>query len=198
VSASGAHEVVVIGASWGGLDALRSLLRALPGDLDAALVVAQHRAPESHPTAFRDLLGAVTPLTVCDAEDKQPLKRGVVFLAPPDYHLLVDGEHLSLSTEAHVSFSRPSIDVLFESAAETARERCVGVVLTGANDDGAAGLARIRELGGVAIVQDPATAERAEMPRAAVAAVPSAHVLPLDEIPALLLTLCGTAKVATV
>jgi two-component system chemotaxis response regulator CheB len=198
VSASGAHEVVVIGASWGGLDALRGLLGALPGDLDAAVVVAQHRAPESHPTAFRDLLGAVTRLTVCDAEDKQPLKRGVVFLAPPDYHLLVDGEHLSLSTEAHVSYSRPSIDVLFESAAEAARERCIGVVLTGANDDGAAGLARIRELGGVAIVQDPATAERPEMPSAAVAAVPSAHVLPLDEIPALLLTLCGTATVATV
>jgi two-component system chemotaxis response regulator CheB len=198
VTASGAHEIVAIGASWGGLDALRSLLGKLPGELDAAVLIAQHRAPESHPTAFRDLLGAVTRLTVCDAEDKQPLRRGVVFLAPPDYHLLVDGEHLSLSTEAHVSFSRPSIDVLLESAAEAARERCVGVVLTGANDDGAAGLARIRELGGAAIVQDPATAERPEMPRAAVAAVPGAHVLPLDRIPGLLVTLCGTAKVATV
>jgi two-component system, chemotaxis family, protein-glutamate methylesterase/glutaminase len=198
VTASGAHEVVVIGASWGGLDALRRLLGGLPADLDAAVVVAQHRAPESHPTAFRDLLGAATRLTVCDAEDKQPLKRGVVFLAPPDYHLLVDGEHLSLSTEAHVAYSRPSIDVLFASAAETARERCVGVVLTGANDDGAAGLARIRELGGVAIVQDPASAERQEMPSAAVGAVPDAHVLPLEEIPELLVRLCGAGKVAAV
>jgi len=198
MTAAGAHDLVVIGASWGGLDALRLLLRTLPGDLDATLAIAQHRAPESHPTAFRDLLGAVTVLRVSDAHDKEPLRRGSVFLAPPDYHLLVEGEHFALSTEAHVSFSRPSIDVLFESAAEAARERCVGVVLTGANHDGAQGLARVHELGGVAIVQDPATAERHEMPRAAVTAVPSAHVLPLEEIAELLVVLCGTAKVATV
>jgi two-component system, chemotaxis family, protein-glutamate methylesterase/glutaminase len=198
VTASGAHDLVVIGASWGGLDALRSLLRALPGDLDATVAVAQHRAPESHPTAFRDLLGAVTLLSVSDAHDKEPLRRATVFLAPPDYHLLIEGEHLALSTEAAVSFSRPSVDVLFESAAEAARERCVGVVLTGANDDGARGLARVHEFGGAAIVQDPATAERYEMPRAAVAAVPGAHVLPLEEIAGLLTALCGTAKVARV
>jgi two-component system chemotaxis response regulator CheB len=198
VTASGARDLVVIGASWGGLDALRSLLGALPGDLDATIAVAQHRAPESHPTAFRDLLGAVTLLEVSEAHDKQPLQRGTVFLAPPDYHLLVEGAHFSLSTEAAVSFSRPSVDVLFESAAEAARDRCVGVVLTGANDDGARGLARVHELGGAAIVQDPASAERYEMPRAAVRAVPDAHVLPLEEIPGLLTALCGTAKVAPV
>jgi two-component system chemotaxis response regulator CheB len=198
VTPSGAHDLVVIGASWGGLDAVRTVLRGLPGDLDAAVAVAQHRAPLSHPTAFRDLLGAVTRLVVSEAHDKQPLERGTVFLAPPDYHLLIEGEHLALSTEAAVSFSRPSIDVLFESAAESARERCVGLVLTGANDDGARGLARVRELGGVAIVQDPATAERHEMPRAALAAVPDARVLTVEEIAAMLTTLCGPAKIAAV
>jgi two-component system chemotaxis response regulator CheB len=198
VKSSGAHDLVVIGASWGGLDALRNLLRGLPGDLDATVAVAQHRAPESHPTAFRDLLGAVTLLDVTDAHDKEPLQRGTVFLAPPDYHLLIESEHFALSTDAAVSFSRPSVDVLFESAAEAARERCVGVVLTGANDDGARGLARVRELGGAAIVQDPASAERPEMPLAAAAAVPDAHVLPLEEIAGLLTALCGTARVARV
>jgi two-component system chemotaxis response regulator CheB len=190
--ADGGSELVVVGASWGGLDALRRLLRELPADLDAAVVVAQHRAPESHPTAFRDLLAAVTRLKVCDVDDKQPLAAGSVFLAPPDYHSLVEGEHLALSVEGAVSFSRPSIDVLFESAAESFRERCVGVVLTGANDDGAHGLKRIAELGGTAIVQDPATAERDEMPRAALAAVPEARVTSLEEIPGLLVELCGT------
>jgi two-component system chemotaxis response regulator CheB len=190
------HDLVVVGASWGGLDALRMLLGGLPADLDAAVVVAQHRGPESHPTAFRDLLRSAAQLSVCEADDKDDLKRGTVFLAPPDYHSLIDGDHVSLSVDERVSYSRPSIDVLFESAADTFREGCVGVVLTGANDDGARGLRSIFDHGGAAIVQDPATAERAEMPRAAIAAVPDATVLPLDQIAPALVELCGTAKVA--
>jgi two-component system chemotaxis response regulator CheB len=186
------RDLVAIGTSWGGLDALRTILRALPGHLDAALVVAQHRGPDAHPSAFRSLLGAATRLNVCDGDDKQPINRGYVYLAPPDYHLLVEREHLALSVEAPVAFSRPSIDVLLESAAEAYGERCVGVVLTGANDDGARGLARIRALGGAAIVEDPETAARPEMPRAALAAVPDAQVARLDEIPSLLVELCGT------
>jgi two-component system chemotaxis response regulator CheB len=135
-------------------------------------------------------------LTVHEGDDKQPIERGHVYLAPPDYHLLVEGEHLALSVERPVAFSRPSIDVLLESAAEAYGERCVGVVLTGANDDGARGLARIRELGGAAIVEDPTAAERPEMPRAALAAVPDARVAQLDEIPSLLVELCGTTTAA--
>jgi len=135
-------------------------------------------------------------LTVHDGDDKQPIERGHVYLAPPDYHLLVEREHLALSVEGPVAFSRPSIDVLLESAAEAYGERCVGVVLTGANDDGARGLARIRELGGAAIVENPDTAERAEMPGAALAAVPDAHVAQLDEIAPLLVELCGTTTAA--
>jgi two-component system chemotaxis response regulator CheB len=190
------HDLVAIGASWGGLDALRAILGGLPADLDAAVVVAQHRSAESsHPTALRDLLGSATPLQVRDADDKDAVARGTVYLAPPNYHLLVEGATLALSTDAYVSHARPSIDVLFESAAEAFRERCVGVVLTGANCDGARGLARIVELGGTALVQDPATAVRTEMPRAALRAVPNARVAALAELSSLLVDLCGHAKV---
>lgn len=189
------HDLVAIGASWGGLDTFREILRDLPAELDAAVVIAQHRSPESHPTAFRDLLGAVTRLRVREAADKDELRAGTVYIAAPDYHLLVDPGSLSLSTDEPVQYARPSIDVLLESAAESYRERCVGVVLTGANDDGAHGLARVVELGGAAIVQDPEEATRDEMPRAALAAVPGARVARSPEIASLLVELCGTAKV---
>jgi two-component system, chemotaxis family, protein-glutamate methylesterase/glutaminase len=188
-------DLVAIGASWGGLEVFREVLRDVPAELDAAIVIAQHRSPESHPTAFRDLLGAITRLPVREAGDKDDLQRGTVYIAAPDYHLLVDPGSLSLSTDEPVQFARPSIDVLFESAAESYRERCVGVVLTGANDDGARGLARVVELGGTAIVQDPAEATRDEMPLAALTAVPQARVAKAAEIAPLLVELCGTAKV---
>lgn len=194
--ASGAHELVAIGASWGGLDVLREILRDLPAELDAAVVIAQHRSPESHPTAFRDLLGAVTRLRVCEANDKDKIRPGTVYIAAPDYHLLVDPGSVSLSTDIPVLYARPSIDVLLESAAESYRDRCVGVVLTGANDDGAHGLARVVELGGTAIVQDPETAQRDEMPRAALKAAPSARVASVAEIAPLLVDLCGVARVS--
>jgi two-component system chemotaxis response regulator CheB len=195
VSDTPLNALVAVGASWGGLDAIRTIVSALPPDLDAAVVVAQHRAPESHPTALRDLLGAATRLHVCEAGDKDVLRAGTVYLAAPDYHLLVEDGTLALSVDEPVLYSRPSIDVLLQTAAESFRERCVGVVLTGANADGARGLARVVELGGLGIVQDPAGAERDEMPRAARAAVPEAHVVPLEEIASLLVDRCGLAKV---
>jgi two-component system chemotaxis response regulator CheB len=191
------HDLVAIGASWGGLDALRRILAGLPGGLDAAVVVAQHRRPESHRTAFRDLLGAVTRMEVQEAGDKQSIRAGTVYLAAPDYHLLVEPDTFALSTDEPEMYARPSIDVLLETAAEAYRERCVGVVLTGANADGARGLARVAELGGTAIVQDPADAERDEMPLAALAAVPDARVASVGEIPSLIVELCGLAKVST-
>jgi two-component system chemotaxis response regulator CheB len=175
---------------------LRDILRELPAELDAAVVIAQHRSADSHPTAFRDLLREVTRLEVREAGDKDEIRRGTAYIAAPDYHLLVDHDSVSLSTDEPVRFSRPSIDVLFETAAESFRERCVGVVLTGANDDGAHGLARVVELGGAAIVQDPATATRDEMPHAALLAAPSATVASIEEIPPLLVQLCGLAKVS--
>jgi two-component system chemotaxis response regulator CheB len=189
-------HLVAIGASWGGLDVLRTILQRLPAGLGAAVVIAQHRSPESHPTAFRDLLGAVTMLLVREAEDKDELEAGTVYVAAPDYHLLVDGGRLALSTEGPVLHARPSIDVLLETAAESYRDRCIGVVLTGANDDGARGLARVVELGGIAIVQDPATAVRTEMPDAALLAAPHARVETPEGIADAIVELCGARTVA--
>jgi two-component system chemotaxis response regulator CheB len=196
MTAQGVHRLVAIGASWGGFDVLREILRDLPAELDAAVVIAQHRSPESHPTAFRDLLGAVTRLTVREASDKDAVRPGTVYIAAPDYHLLVDPGSVSLSTDEPVLYARPSIDVLLETAAESYRDRCIGVVLTGANHDGARGLARIAALGGTAIVQDPETAQRGEMPRAALQATPTARVTPVAEIAPLLVDLCGLARVS--
>jgi two-component system, chemotaxis family, protein-glutamate methylesterase/glutaminase len=193
---SGAHDLIAIGASWGGLDVLRDVLSGLPADLNAAVVIAQHRSPDSHPTAFRDLLGAVTRLRVSEAADKDELRPGTAYIAAPDYHLLIEPGTISLSTDEPVQYARPSIDVLFETAAESYRERCIGVVLTGANDDGARGLARIAELGGTAIVQEPETAQRDEMPRAALLAAPSALITSVAEIAPLLVDLCGVARVS--
>lgn len=188
---AGGHELVAIGTSWGGLDALRTILRDLPAALDAAVVVAQHRAPASHPTALRDLLAQVTAMKVCEADDKDRLRHGSVYLAAPDYHVLIENGSIALATDAPVLYARPSIDVLLGSAAEAYGERCVGVVLTGANADGARGLRQVVDHGGTAIVQAPSSAVRDEMPRAALAAVPDAFVAPVEEIAALVVELCG-------
>jgi len=189
------HDLVVVGASWGGLQALRAVIGRLPPGLGAAVVVVQHRAPESSTATFIDVVRGASALPVVEAADKQPLAPDRVHVAPPDFHTLVEDDHLALSVEPPYEFSRPSIDVLFESAAEARRERCVGVVLTGANADGAAGLARIVELGGAAVVQDPASAERSEMPRAALRAVPGAIVAQLDEVGEIVARLCAPAEV---
>jgi two-component system chemotaxis response regulator CheB len=176
------YDLIVVGASWGGLYAVRAFLEGLGQQTSAAVVIAQHRSADGGDELAK-LLQTHTELPVRDAEDKDHVVAGTVLLAPRDYHLLVEaGGTLALSTEERVKYARPSVDVLFESAAEAYRERCVGVVLTGANDDGAAGLARIKKLGGVAIVQDPGTAERSEMPSAAIAATVADVVLPLEQI----------------
>src|SRR5207248_8818034 len=123
-------------------------------------VVAQHRSADSETGMLEQLVQYHTRRLVTDPDDKTPLERDHVYLAPPDYHVLVEGGHLALSTDAPVQFARPSIDVLFESAADAYAEHAVGIVLTGANADGARGLALIKSRGGVAIVQDPTTSER--------------------------------------
>ena len=175
------YDLVVIGASWGGLRAVGEVLEALPGEFDVPVVVAQHRRESG--AGLASLLATRTRLRVEDVEDKQPIERGRIYLAPADYHLLIQPGWFSLSTDEPVHYARPSIDVLFESAAQAYGERVIGVILTGANTDGAAGLARVKELGGVAIIQDPASAERHEMPDAALAATAAADaVLPLEQI----------------
>jgi two-component system chemotaxis response regulator CheB len=182
-------KLVAIGCSWGGLAALTVVLGGLPDDLDAAVVVAQHRAADVY--LLEPLLEERSALPLREVSDKDVLRRGHVHLAPPDYHLLVEPGHVALSTEPPVRFARPSVDVLFESAADAYGPGCVGVVLTGANDDGAAGLAAIARAGGRAIVQEPETAERPEMPRAALAAVPDALTLPLAEIAGAVAAACA-------
>ena len=173
--------IVVIGASWGGLQALTTLAKGFPAKFSLPVVVVQHRSRDST-SALAELLQDVSKLPVCEVEDKAPIVDGHIHIAPPDYHLLVDRGSFSLSTEAPLRYSRPSIDITFESVAYAYNETAVGVVLTGANQDGSEGLKTIVARRGSAIVQDPETAESPTMPRAALKAVPSATVLPIEEI----------------
>jgi two-component system chemotaxis response regulator CheB len=183
-------ELVVIGASWGGLHALEVVLAGLPAGFASAVAIAQHRG-SSDPDLLAPLLARRSPLDVRDAEDKELLRPGHAYLAPAGYHLLAEDGSLALSTEADVHHSRPSIDVLFASAAEAYRERLVGVLLTGSNADGAEGLLAIAERGGYTIVQDPEEAERREMPDSALALLRPDAVVPLAEVAPLLVGLVG-------
>jgi len=191
-----ALELVAIGASWGGLQAVERVLEALPPDFGAAVVVAQHRQADGGNSRLEKLLDARCALTVCEAEDKQALGPGTVLVAPADYHLYVERGAVSLSVDAPLNYSRPSIDVLFGSAADAFGAAVAGVVLTGANADGADGLARIAARGGTTIVQDPETAARREMPDAALAATPEACVMALADIGPLLVELAGSREQA--
>jgi two-component system chemotaxis response regulator CheB len=184
--------LVVIGASWGGLGALTNLFSTMPPAFRAPIIVVQHRSRNAD-NLLASLLQDITKLRVVDVEDKEPLEPGSVFIAPANYHLMVERGHLSLTTDPLVRFSRPSIDVTFTSAADTYRSATIGVVLTGANDDGSRGLRHVVDRGGKAIVQDPATAESKAMPSAALKAVPEAEILPLPGICARLVELTSGA-----
>jgi two-component system chemotaxis response regulator CheB len=166
------------------------VLRGLPGELPVPIVIAQHRGEESS-AGLAETLGRGAAIRIAEATDKEFPEPGHAYLAPAGYHLLVEPGSLSLSTDDQVRFSRPSIDVLFESVADSFGEGGVGVILTGASDDGAAGLARIRRRGGVTIVQEPATAERRTMPDAALASGQPHRILGLDEIAPFLVKVCG-------
>ena len=182
------YELICIGASWGGLDAIEKLLADIPSEVDAPIVIAQHR--DAQESALAELMSRYTARRVVDAVDKQALERNHVYLAPPDYHLLVEPGSLALSLEERVQYARPSIDVLFESAADAYGPTVIGVILTGANADGAEGLAHIKHCGGVAVIQDPAEAERREMPTAAIAKTAADAVLPLSDIGKFIYGLC--------
>jgi two-component system chemotaxis response regulator CheB len=190
-----AYDIVVIGTSWGGFAALCELVAGLADGFGLPIVVVQHRQKGSD-DSLATLLQDHTPLRVCEVEDKSPIVGGTLFVAPPDYHLLIDDRVFSLSIEAPVRFSRPSIDLTFASAADSFAERAVGVVLTGANADGARGLRRIADRGGLALVQLPATAECPVMPREALRCVPEARALTIREIAATLGGLSATAMQA--
>jgi two-component system, chemotaxis family, protein-glutamate methylesterase/glutaminase len=175
------YDLVVVGTSWGGLAALRTLVGGLPDSFQMAVTLVQHRHKDSD-HVLRALLQERSSLRVFEVEDKMPLEHGHIYVAPPNYHTLIEPGYFALSTDAPVRFSRPSIDVTFSSAADSYAHRTVGIVLTGANADGSEGLRRISDRGGLAIVQDPDTAESPTMPAAAQKAVPRARVMSLEGI----------------
>ncbi len=175
-------QALVIGGSAGAVGALLKLLPGLPSDYPLPVIIVVHLPPD-HNGALASLLDNQCQVTVKEAEDKEPLRPGVAYMAPANYHLLVEPDfHLSLSMDDPVFFSRPAIDVLFESAADAYGDALAGVVLTGASQDGARGLLAVQRAGGRTFVQEPTTAEASTMPRAALAACPEARALPLSQL----------------
>lgn len=180
-----AFPLVVMGASLGALEALRVILPALPADFPAALIIVIHRDKEESGDLL-PLLDADCALPIGFPLDKEPILAGHVYLAPPNYHMLIEGDHFAYSMDEPEDYARPSINVLFESAADTYGAKVTGIVLTGMRQDGARGLAVIHRHGGAVLVQSPDEAVAAGMPLAALVAVPSAQVLTLKEIGVLL------------
>ncbi|CAN5543077.1 chemotaxis protein CheB [soil metagenome] len=175
--------IIVVGTSAGGLKALEMILRELPRGFPVPIVAVQHRSRESS-DAYAEVLGRGSALPVREIEDEDVLRAPGVYLAPPDYHVLIEPGRIVLSVDEAVSYSRPSIDVLFESAADVYGPRVLAVLLTGANADGSKGLVRVKQAGGQAIVQDPHTAESPVMPAAGIASANVDRVLPLEQIAA--------------
>jgi two-component system chemotaxis response regulator CheB len=185
-------DAVVVGGSAGAVDVLGALLPALPADFSLPIIVVVH-LPARRASLLPPLFAARCALPVREPEDKQPIEPGIWF-APPDYHLLIESDHsFALSIDQPVRFSRPSIDVLFESAAHAYSARLLGVVLTGANDDGAAGAREIRKRGGVLAVQSPETAIASEMPRAAIERSAPQYVGTVQELAGVMILASGGA-----
>lgn len=181
--APGSIAAVVIGCSTGGPQALATVLGRLRADLRTPLIVVCHRAEDASEDLMTPMLAQHSRLPVVEAVERTPVQPGVVHLAPSGYHLLVESDHrFTLSADPRVRFVRPSVDVLFESAARAWRTALLAVLLTGANDDGADGLCTVRRLGGWGLVQDPETAIAPQMPRAALARAGADAVLSLDAI----------------
>jgi len=182
-------QAVVIGSSAGGISALTAVLNPLPCEFPLPIIIVQHLHPLSD-NYLAHILDSRCALTVKQADEKESIQAGLIYIAPPNYHLLVEEDFtFSLSLEAPVNFSRPSVDVLFESATYAYRNKLIGIILTGANSDGSIGIKKIKEVGGYIIVQDPATAEADAMPKAAINSTKVDIVLPVDEIGTYLLKL---------
>lgn len=190
----GRFLALVIGCSAGGLEALRIVLGAFPANLDIAVIVVAHIAPDGD-HLLPALLGKICKLPVCEAKEREPVLPGRVYVAPPNYHLLIEPERsFALSVDERVCFVRPSIDVLFFSAADVYSESLIGAILTGANSDGAHGLKAIREAGGYTLVQEPHGAFADTMPKAAIAGGAADRVLPLDALAEEIIRVCSPPK----
>ena len=187
-----AVDAIVIGTSAGGVEALSVVLPAFQAGIGLPVFIVLH-LPRERPSLLVDIFTPRCALPVREAEDKLPIEAGTVYFAPPDYHLLVDEGRLALSTDPAVHFSRPSIDVLFESAAEVYGHRLLGIILTGASEDGASGLDAVRRAGGCTVVQQPESAHVSLMTEAALRRGPADFVLTLEQIADLLRTLEGAA-----
>jgi two-component system chemotaxis response regulator CheB len=182
-------KAVVIGTSAGGMEALSKLLPALPTNFQVPVLIVQHIAPTSDNFLARHL-DSLSQIKVKEANEKEKIKPAIAYVAPPNYHLLVEDDlTLSLTVDEKVNYSRPSIDVLFESAAYAFKGKVIAVVLTGANQDGAAGAALIKKMGGIVIVQDPKTAQVPVMPESVMKATQPDYVVTIEEIPKLLVQL---------
>ena len=187
-------EAIVVGSSAGGINALTTILAMLPREFPLPIIIVQHLHPNSE-SYLAQILGTKCELDVKQADEKEIIANGVVYIAPPNYHLLIEEDRsFSLSVEAPVNFSRPAVDVLFETAIYAYRNKLIGIVLTGANSDGSQGLKKIKQVGGHAIVQEPTTAEADVMPKSAIAATKVDKILPLEQIGPHLLQLVNRFK----
>lgn len=185
------YQAVVIGTSAGGLNALSTLLPTLPANFPLAVIVVQH-IREGSDNYIVTFLDSKCELAVIEAADKMPIEPGIIYLAPPGYHLLVErSKSLALCVDAPVNYCRPAIDLLFQTAAIIYHEHLIGIILTGANHDGSQGLKQIKQCGGLVIAEDPATAAVKTMPQAAIQAVAVDYILPLPQISATLLAIVG-------
>lgn len=184
------HDLIVIGTSWGGVEALKTLFSTLPHDLPATVLIVMHMSPK-YESSLSDILARHGGLTVSEAQDGEPVHRAHAYVAKPDHHLLIENQRLVLGRGPRENHSRPSVDVLFRSAATAYGPRVIGVILTGQLDDGSAGLWSVKRAGGIAVVQDPADAERPGMPTSAMQAVDVDHCVPLREMATLLTHLVG-------
>ena len=178
------YDLVVIGASWGGLEALTTVLSSLPKNYPLPILVVQHRQRNQIDTEMLvNVMNKRCKLNVLEPDDKEPIEAGNLYIAPSDYHMFVEHKgEIALSSDELVNYSRPSIDLLFESAADCYQSGVLGIILTGANSDGASGLQTIKNKGGGALIQSPETAEVDTMPLAAMAATQADAILPLSEI----------------
>jgi two-component system chemotaxis response regulator CheB len=176
------YEAIVIGVSSGGMNALNYIFSTLPADFSIPIIIVQHVSTRSD-NEWINLLNDKSNLTIKEADEKEKIEPGNVYIAPANYHLLIEKDKtFSLTIDERVNYARPSIDVLFETAAEAYKNKLIGMVLTGSNNDGTLGIKRIKECGGLAIIQDPVTAESSYMPTSAIAAIDPDYILSLEEI----------------
>ena len=182
-------EAIVIGVSSGGMNAMKVMFSLLPKDFSTPVIIVQHIGAHSD-SQWIKLLNDKSNLPIKEADEKEKIENGKIYIAPPNYHLLIEKDRtFSLTVDERVNYSRPSIDVLFESAAEAYADKLIGVILTGSNNDGTNGIKRVKECGGLAIIQNPETAESAFMPKSAIAAIKPDYVLSLEAIAELLIEL---------